>query len=82
MQLPTQFLALSALVGLSAAHGFVQQLKVGNDYVTTWNPYKDPQKKLERITRTFKDNGPITDGDYTVRCPPPPPLSSSTLHPR
>ncbi|EUC61095.1 glycoside hydrolase family 61 protein [Rhizoctonia solani AG-3 Rhs1AP] len=44
------------------AHGYVQQLKIGSQYVPTWNPYKDPQQKVTRITRAFKDNGPIPDG--------------------
>lgn len=66
MKLPVALLAISFLIGLSAGHGYVQQLKVGNEYIPTWNPYKDPQKNIERITRKFKDNGPVTDGEYTV----------------
>ncbi|KAJ1303725.1 hypothetical protein OPQ81_008149 [Rhizoctonia solani] len=48
------------------AHGYVQQLKIGNEYVQAWNPYKDPQQKVTRITRAFKDNGPIPDGEFTT----------------
>lgn len=66
MQLPSLLLAASSLLGLVSAHGFVQQIKVGNEFISTWNPYKDPQKNIERITRKFKDNGPVTDGLYTV----------------
>ena len=54
-------LSLSTLV---AGHGYVQQLKIGaSTYVSAWNPYKDPQKgtTISRITRKFKDNGPVTD---------------------
>lgn len=71
MRLPAAILTISSLLGLSAGHGFVQQLKVGNEYIPTWNPYKDPQKKIERITRKFDDNGPVTDGGYTVSTPAP-----------
>jgi len=49
------------------AHGFVQQLRInGATYYDTWNPYKDPSKKLDRITRKFLDNGPVTDGAFLV----------------
>ncbi|CEL52905.1 Polysaccharide monooxygenase Cel61a OS=Thielavia heterothallica (strain ATCC 42464 / BCRC 31852 / DSM 1799) GN=Cel61a PE=1 SV=1 [Rhizoctonia solani AG-1 IB] len=47
-------------------HGYVQQLKIGNEYIQAWNPYKDPQQKVSRITRAFKDNGPIPDGEFTT----------------
>ena len=65
----------SSLVGLSAfvaqvsAHGYVQQIKFGSsDYIETWNPYKDPQKgtTINRITRKFLDNGPVTDNLFAV----------------
>lgn len=57
-----------ALVPLVSAHGFVQQIWLGNSLVDTWNPYKDPQKKppVNKITRIFKDNGPVTDGLFTT----------------
>ncbi|KAG8703111.1 Esterase/lipase/thioesterase [Ceratobasidium sp. 394] len=47
-------------------HGYVQQLKIGSQYVQAWNPYKDPQQHVVRITRTFKDNGPIPDNEFTT----------------
>ncbi|KAH7098758.1 family 61 endoglucanase [Auriculariales sp. MPI-PUGE-AT-0066] len=47
-------------------HGFVQQLRFNGQYVQTWNPYKDPQQNVTRITRTFPDNGPIPDGDFVT----------------
>ncbi|KAH6722656.1 family 61 endoglucanase [Leptodontidium sp. MPI-SDFR-AT-0119] len=53
---------LPSLVTLSSAHGFVQQIWLGNNVVDTWNPYKDPFKKgLNKITRKFDNNGPVTD---------------------
>ncbi|KAF2193191.1 lytic polysaccharide monooxygenase [Zopfia rhizophila CBS 207.26] len=59
------FLSLSTFV---SAHGFVQQIWFGDNLVDTWNPYKDPQKKpaVNKITRVFKDNGPVTDGLFTT----------------
>jgi hypothetical protein len=63
-------LGIGIFLDLAAGHGFVQQIKVGNEYVPAWNPYKDPQKKVERITRKFDDNGPVTDGRYTVSALP------------
>ncbi|KAG8740412.1 Esterase/lipase/thioesterase [Ceratobasidium sp. 414] len=57
--------ALSCAAGVFG-HGYVQQLKIGNEYVQTWNPYKDPQQHVVRITRTFKDNGPIPDNEFTT----------------
>lgn len=61
-------LAALAIVPLVAAHGFVQQIWLGNSLVDTWNPYKDPQKNpaVNKITRIFKDNGPVTDNLFTV----------------
>ncbi|GLB34553.1 putative glycoside hydrolase family 61 protein [Lyophyllum shimeji] len=59
---------LKGLVGgtwSAVGHGFVQQIKVGSEYVNTWNPYKDPQQHVTRISRVFPDNGPIPDGDFT-----------------
>ena len=58
-----------ALVALACAssvvgHGFVQQFKIGNEYVEAWNPYKDPSKNVVRMTRTFRDNGPVPDGQF------------------
>jgi hypothetical protein len=57
------------LPALVSGHGFVQQIWFGNNLVDTWNPYKDPQKNppVNKITRIFKDNGPVTDGRFTVR---------------
>jgi hypothetical protein len=55
-----------------SAHGFVQQILLGDNLVDTWNPYKDPQKNVIKITRKFPDNGPVTDGNFTV--------SSECLH--
>ncbi|KAK6532344.1 hypothetical protein TWF281_006533 [Arthrobotrys megalospora] len=54
----------AALVSQVAGHGYVQQILVHStgQYIETWNPYKDPQKNIEKITRKFKDNGPVTDG--------------------
>ncbi|KAF3910495.1 Endoglucanase-4 [Dactylellina cionopaga] len=62
MHLPTLALA-AALVSQVAGHGYVQQILVQStgQYIETWNPYKDPQKNIEKITRKFKDNGPVTD---------------------
>ncbi|VUC30183.1 unnamed protein product [Clonostachys rosea] len=56
-----------ALPAVVSAHGFVQQILLGNTLVDTWNPYKDPQKNpaVQKITRVFKDNGPVTDGRFT-----------------
>jgi hypothetical protein len=70
---------------LVSAHGFVQQIWLGNNLVDgepppsafdsrladrriAWNPYKDPQKNppVNKITRIFKDNGPVTDGLFEV----------------
>lgn len=52
-----------------AAHGYVQQILLGDSLVEAWNPYKDPQKDpaVQKITRHFLDNGPVTDGEFTVR---------------
>lgn len=63
-------LSLSFLPVLVSAHGFVQQIWFGDSLVDTWNPYKDPQKDppVNKITRKFLDNGPVTDGLFTVRC--------------
>lgn len=62
--------AATAILGFSAlasAHGFVQQIWLGENLVDAWNPYKDPQKAgVDKITRKFKDNGPVTDGLFTV----------------
>ncbi|KAJ0384016.1 hypothetical protein COL922a_009277 [Colletotrichum nupharicola] len=58
----TSATAVFALVATASAHGFVQQIMLGENLVNTWNPYKDPSKKVEKITRKFKDNGPVTDG--------------------
>jgi lytic cellulose monooxygenase (C1-hydroxylating) len=54
-----------------SAHGYVQQIALGGKLVNAWNPYKDPQKKppVSVITRHFLDNGPVTDGMFTVRLP-------------
>jgi hypothetical protein len=51
-----------------AGHGFVQQIMLGDNLIDTWNPYKDPQKDppVNKTTRKFKDNGPVTDGLFTV----------------
>lgn len=62
----TSATAVSALVATASAHGFVQQIMLGENLVNTWNPYKDPSKKVEKITRKFKDNGPVTDGLFEV----------------
>ncbi|KAF2429876.1 family 61 endoglucanase [Tothia fuscella] len=58
--------ALSSLLTTITAHGFVQQIRFGDTLVEGWNPYKDPQKKpaVNKITRKFKDNGPVTDGKF------------------
>ncbi|KAI1849792.1 hypothetical protein JX265_012257 [Neoarthrinium moseri] len=63
---PTQFACWALLVTFVAGHGYVQQIKMGNQLVDTWNPYKDPQKKVTKITRKFPDNGPVTDGKFTT----------------
>ncbi|KAG4415973.1 hypothetical protein IFR04_010923 [Cadophora malorum] len=56
---------LPSLFTLISAHGFVQQIWLGDNLVDTWNPYKDPSKKgLNKITRKFRDNGPVTDGTF------------------
>ncbi|KAF1848148.1 lytic polysaccharide monooxygenase [Cucurbitaria berberidis CBS 394.84] len=57
-----------ALIPLVSAHGYVQQIGFGTNLVDTWNPYKDPQKNppVNKITRIFKDNGPVTDGLFTT----------------
>ena len=57
-----------ALLPLVSAHGYVQQIWLGNNLVEAWNPYKDAQKKpaVKKITRAFKDNGPVTDGLFTT----------------
>jgi hypothetical protein len=54
---------------LVLGHGFVQQIWLGDSLVDCWDPYKDPQKKppVNVITRKFLDNGPVTDGNFTVR---------------
>ncbi|KAH8776652.1 family 61 endoglucanase [Diaporthe sp. PMI_573] len=62
--------AATAILGFSAlvsAHGYVQQIWLGENLVDAWNPYKDPQKAgVNKITRKFKDNGPVTDGLFTT----------------
>ncbi|KAK7060382.1 hypothetical protein VNI00_001147 [Paramarasmius palmivorus] len=57
------FILVATLSSVSSVlgHGYVQQLKIGSEYVQAWNPYKDPQQHATRITRPFKDNGPIPD---------------------
>ncbi|KAJ5054212.1 uncharacterized protein L3040_000493 [Drepanopeziza brunnea f. sp. 'multigermtubi'] len=56
---------LPSLFALASAHGFVQQIWLGENVVSTWNPYKDPSKEdLNKITRKFDDNGPVTDGTF------------------
>jgi hypothetical protein len=52
-----------------SAHGYVQQILLGNSLVDAWNPYKDPQKvpAVSKITRHFLDNGPVTDDMFLVR---------------
>lgn len=63
--------AATAILGFSAlvfAHGYVQQIWLGENLVDGWSPYKDPQKAgVNKITRKFKDNGPVTDGLFTVK---------------
>tara|TARA_R110002003_G_scaffold198_23_gene15572 strand:+ start:5523 stop:6050 length:528 start_codon:yes stop_codon:yes gene_type:complete len=62
-------LLLTTLLPLTvSAHGYVQQIQLGSSLVDTWNPYKDPQKNppVNKITRIFKDNGPVTDGLFTT----------------
>lgn len=59
-------LYLGILTPSVAAHGYVQQILFGDSLVDTWNPYKDPQKNVVKITRKFLDNGPVTDGYFTV----------------
>ena len=59
--------AILSFSALTSAHGYVQQIWLGENLVDAWNPYKDPQKSgVNKITRTFKDNGPVTDGLFTV----------------
>jgi hypothetical protein len=72
MKLPVLFLALPISV---SAHGYVQQIWLGDNLVDAWNPYKDPQKNppVNKITRKFKDNGPVTDGLFEARLPHPSP---------
>lgn len=62
----TSATVLSALAATVSAHGFVQQIWLGENLVDTWNPYKDPSKKVNKISRKFKDNGPVTDGLFEV----------------
>ncbi|KAF2676593.1 lytic polysaccharide monooxygenase [Lentithecium fluviatile CBS 122367] len=59
---------LTTLLPLVSAHGYVQQIYLGSSLVDAWNPYKDPQKNppANKITRIFKDNGPVTDGLFTT----------------
>ncbi|KAK1673333.1 hypothetical protein BDP55DRAFT_730774 [Colletotrichum godetiae] len=57
---------VGGLAATTTAHGFVQHLMLGENLVDTWNPYKDPSKKVNKITRKFKDNGPVTDGLFTT----------------
>lgn len=54
---------------LVSGHGYVQQIWLGDNLVDAWDPYKDPQKDppVDKITRKFEDNGPVTDGLFTVR---------------
>lgn len=48
-------------------HGYVQQIWLGENLVDTWNPYKDPSKTgVNKITRKFTDNGPVTDDLFTT----------------
>jgi hypothetical protein len=65
MRLAALTVLLPAVV---SAHGWVQQIWLGDNLVDAWNPYKDPQKKppVNKITRVFKDNGPVTDGKFEV----------------
>ncbi|GJD00086.1 family 61 endoglucanase [Colletotrichum higginsianum] len=73
----TSVSVVSALAATASAHGYVQQILLGENLVSTWNPYKDASKKVNKITRKFRDNGPVTDGLFTVRqdsgLPPPRP---------
>ncbi|GJC88553.1 hypothetical protein ColLi_11391 [Colletotrichum liriopes] len=62
----TSLTLVSALAATASAHGFVQQIMLGENLIDTWNPYKDPSKKVNKITRKFKDNGPVTDGLFTT----------------
>ncbi|KZL70027.1 glycoside hydrolase family 61 protein [Colletotrichum tofieldiae] len=62
----TALTLVSALAATASAHGFVQQIMLGENLIDTWNPYKDPSKKVNKITRKFKDNGPVTDGLFTT----------------
>ncbi|PBP21482.1 family 61 endoglucanase [Diplocarpon rosae] len=58
---------LPSLFALISAHGFVQQIWLGENVVGTWNPNKDKSKKgLNKITRKFDNNGPVTDGTFTT----------------
>lgn len=59
---------LAFAVGEVSAHGYVQQIRVHStgQYIEAWNPYKDPSKNVNKITRKFKDNGPVTDGLFEV----------------
>lgn len=59
----TSTLLLPSLISLASAHGYVQQIWLGENLVEGWNPYKDASKKgLNKITRKFDNNGPVTDG--------------------
>lgn len=64
-------ITIVSLLGGVSAHGYVQQIWLGEKLVDAWNPYKDPQKKpaVNKITRVFKDNGPVTDDLFMVRIP-------------
>ncbi|CCF36552.1 family 61 endoglucanase [Colletotrichum higginsianum] len=62
----TSVSVVSALAATASAHGYVQQILLGENLVSTWNPYKDASKKVNKITRKFRDNGPVTDGLFTT----------------
>ncbi|KAH6648615.1 family 61 endoglucanase [Truncatella angustata] len=55
---------VALFVASVSAHGYVTQILFGDKLVDTWNPYKDPQKNVLKITRKFLDNGPVTDNAF------------------
>jgi hypothetical protein len=57
---------VALFVASVSAHGYVTQILFGDKLVDTWNPYKDPQKNVLKITRKFLDNGPVTDNAFLV----------------
>lgn len=60
---------LPTLFALASAHGYVQQLNLGGKIVDAYNPYQDDDEDAAGktfITRKFQDNGPVTDGLFTV----------------